>query len=164
MAKGNEIIVSPSPRGVFWEGYVNAALKPGTCVQIDVSEGLGNDGRPDWEAYNTTYDAERRMVAVLLPDHLKGKTATDAYVSGDRCFVYVPAPGEELNMLIANLAGTADDHSFGDFFVINDGDGLLVSATETGGSAAVESEPFQLLEDITDPTADTLAHCIYTGY
>lgn len=159
MAKGNEIIVSANPRGVFQEGTVNGALKPGTCVQIDVSEGLNSQGRPQWEAYNADADGNQRLVAVLLPDTLRGKTATDAYVSGDHCFVYIPAPGEELNMLIADVAGTADDHAFGEILIIDDGTGKLVATT-----GSPESEPFQLLEVITDPEADTLAHCIFTGY
>lgn len=159
MARGNEIIVSANPRGVFLEGTINAALKPGTICQIDVSEGIGNDGRFDWEAYNADADGNRRLIAVLLPDHLRGKTATDAYASGDRCFLYVPVAGEELNCLVANLSGTADDHSFGDLLIVNDGDGLLIATT-----GSPESEPFMLLEAITDPTADTLAHVQYLGY
>ena len=159
MAKGNEILLSANPRGVFLEGYVNAALQPGIVCQMDVSEGLGADGRPDWEAYNTAADGEQRLIAVLLPDQLKGKLATDAYASGDRCFLYVPYAGEELNMLLLDIAGTGDDFAFGDILMVNDGDGKLIATTGTP-----ESEPFQLMEAVTDPVADTLAHCIYTGY
>ena len=159
MAKGNEILLSANPRGVFLEGYVNAALQPGIVCQIDVSEGLGDDGRADWEAYNTAADGEQRLIAVLLPDQLKGKLATDAYASGDRCFLYVPCPGEELNMLLLDIAGTGDDFAFGDILMVNDGDGKLIATT-----GSPESEPFQLMEVVTDPVADTLAHCIYTGY
>lgn len=162
MAKGNNIIVSDKARGVFLEGTINAALKPGTVVQVDVSEGIGADGRFDWEAYDpasVVQNGARRLIAVLLPDKLQGKNATQAYVSGDRCFVYIPAAGEELNMLVENLSGTADDHSFGDLLMVSDGTGKLLAST-----GSPESEPFMLLEDITDPTADTLAHCMFTGY
>ena len=159
MALGAGIILASNPRGVFDEGYVNAALKPGTVVQVDVSEGLGNDGRPDWEAYDAAADGDQRLIAVLLADELKGKLAIDAYVSGDRCFVYMPVAGEHINMLVLNLAGTADDHAFGDILIVNDGDGKLIATT-----GSPESEPFILFEAITDPVADTLAHCVYTGY
>lgn len=159
MAKGNEIIVSANPRGVFLEGTLSGALKPGTVVQIDVSEGIDSNGNFSWEAYNADADGNRRMIAVLLPDTLRGKLATEAYTSGDHCFVYVPAPGEQLNMLIADVAGTADDHAFGELLIVDDGTGKLIATTGTP-----ESEPFMLLEAITDPTTDTLAHCIYTGY
>lgn len=159
MAKGNEIIVSANPRGVFLEGTLSGALKPGTVVQIDVSEGIDSNGNFSWEAYNADADGNRRLIAVLLPDTLRGKLATEAYTSGDHCFVYVPAPGEQLNMLIADVAGTADDHAFGELLIVDDGTGKLIATTGTP-----ESEPFMLLEAITDPTTDTLAHCIYTGY
>lgn len=159
MSLGNSIVISENPRGRFQEGYVNAALKPGTCVQIDVSEGKGTDGRFDWEAYNTSADGEQRLVAVLVEDDMQGYDMTTAYASGGRCKLYFPIPGDELNMLVANLAGTGDDHAFGDILMINDGDGKLIATT-----GSPESEPFQLLEAIVDPTADTLAHCIFTGY
>jgi len=159
MAKGNEIIVSANPRGVFMEGTINGALQPGIVVQLDVSEGLDANGRPDWEAYNAAADGNQRLIAILLPDVNRGKLATDAYVSGDHCFVYVPVAGEEFNMLVGDVAGTGDDHAFGDIMMVDDGTGELVATTGTP-----ESEPFQLLEAATDPTADALMHCIYTGY
>jgi hypothetical protein len=145
MAKGNEIIITVAPRGIFLEGYVNAALKPGTVVQPDVSEGIGDDGRLDWEAYDPgiAQNGARRLIAVLLPDQLKGKLATDAYVSGDRCFIYVPIAGEELNMLVTNLAGTADDHSLGDLLMVGQGTGTLLAS-----AGSPESEPFILMEAI----------------
>lgn len=159
MAKGNEIIVSANPRGVFQEGTINGALKPGTLVQIDVSEGLNAQGRPKWEAFNADADGDQRLIAVLLPDTLRGKLATDAYVDGEHCYVYIPVAGEELNMLVGDVAGTGDDHAFGELLMANDGDGKLVATT-----GSPESESFILLEAITDPTADTLAHCMFTGY
>lgn len=159
MAVGNKIIVSDNPRGRFFEGYVNAALKPGTVVQIDVSEGLGDDLNPDWEAYNADADGNRRIIAVLLEDKFQGKAATTAYASGDRCFVYVPLPGDLLNMLFKNVAGTADDVAFGDLLIVDDGTGKLINNT-----GSPESEPFQAWEDYTDPTADQLIMCWFTGF
>lgn len=159
MAKGNEIVVSENPRGRFTEGTIRTAEKPGTLVQIDVSEGLNANGRPQFEAFDAGADGDQRLIAVLVEDNLSGKIATDAYAAGDQCRVYFPLPGDEINMLVENLAGTGDDHSFGDLLMANDGTGKLVATT-----GSPESEPFQLLEAITDPTADTLAHCIFTGY
>lgn len=160
MAKGNRIIVSAEPKGRFMEGIVSGALVPGTLVQIDVSEGISDaTGRFDWEVFNSDADGDQRLVAVLLEDSLQGKAATAAYVDRDHCFVYVPLPGDELNCIVSNLAGTADDHSFGDLLMIDDGTGELIATT-----GSPESEPFILLEAITDPTADTLAHVMFTGY
>jgi len=166
MAKGNEIIVSANPKGRFLEGVVTGTPKPGTVMEIDWSEAKSN-GRFTWEPYGTTAadgirgvgaDGDRRIIAVLLPDSLQGKAATAAYVTGDRCFLYVPQAGEELNMLVEDVAGTGDDLRVGDIMIVDDGTGKLL---ETTGDP--ESEPFIVLEAVTNPTADTLVHCLYTG-
>jgi len=158
MASGNEIIVSGNPKGVFLEGTVNGTPKPGTVMQINAAqEPVG--GRHDWTAYNVDADGNQRLVAVLLPDSLQGKVATDAYVDGDRCFLYVPAAGEELNVLVANIAGTSDSFAIGDILIVNDGDGLAIATTGTP-----ESEPFVVLETVAAITADTLVHVMYTGH
>jgi len=43
--------------------------------------------------------------------------------------------------------------------MVDDGTGKLIATTGTP-----ESEPFVLLETVTDPTADTLAWTMYSGY
>jgi hypothetical protein len=161
MAKGNEIIVSANPRGVFKEGIVSGTPKPGTCMQIKAATEPVN-GRYTWEAYDQAYDAMPSLVAVLLPDQLQGKTATDAYVTATRCFLYCPAAGEELNCIIENVAGTADDYAIGDRLEINDGTGKLQDAS--AGTGQNYSVPFVVLETITDPAADYLAHVMFTGH
>lgn len=162
MARGNEIIVSANPRGVFMEGFIGEGLtpKPGTVMQIQAATSL-TGGRHTFELYNADADGgmPKGPLYVLLADTLRGKTNTDAYAAGDRAFLYTPVAGEELNMLVANLGGTADDHALGEMLIVDDGTGLLIATTGTP-----ESEPFQLLEAITDPTEDTLAWCMYTGY
>jgi hypothetical protein len=162
MAKGNEIIVSAEPMGRFIEGIVHTALKPGTCVQIQAGTApIG--GRFEWEAYNPDADGNQRLVAVLLHDSLQGKLATDAYVAGDRCFLYCPIAGEELNMLVTDLdTGTTEAWAIGDLMMIDDGTGKLVATT---GSPEMES--FILLEAFDDPTStqtDYLIWCMYTGH
>jgi hypothetical protein len=159
-AKGNSIIVSDSPRGVFSEGYVNAALSPGVVVQIDVSEGEGDDGRFDFEAF-AIGDGLRTAgpIYILLEDIFQGKAMTAAYVSGDRCRVYVPIAGEEFNMILEDVSGTGDDHALGDLFILDAGTGKLIATT-----GSPESEPFMNIAVVTDPTGDTLNHVMYTGY
>ncbi len=162
MARGNEIIVSANPRGVFTEGTLAAITpKPGTVLQIDVSAGIDSNGRFTFELYNADADGARPKgpLYILLPDVNSGKTSTDAYASGAHCFLYTPVAGEEINMLVGDISGTADDHAIGEILIVDDTTGELVATTGTP-----ETEPFMLLETITDPTADTLAHCIYTGY
>jgi len=159
MAKGNSIVLAEEPRGRFVEGTITGTPKPGTIMQIDVSEGLNYNGRPTYEVYTPGTDGNRRMIAVLLPDELLGKTATDAYANGDHGFLYIPAVGEELNVLFGNVSGTADDVAFGDLMIVVSGSGKVIPTT-----GSPESEPFQALEAITDPTADQLLHVIFTGY
>ena len=100
MARGNEIIVSADPQGRHLEGYVSGTPAPGTVMQIKPGiEPIA--GAYTWEPFNADADGDQRMIVILLPDQLQGKTATDAYADGDRCFLYCPLPGEELNVLVA---------------------------------------------------------------
>lgn len=158
MARGNGIVVSAQPRGVFLEGYVSGTPKPGTLMQIQAGTALDDTGRPTFEAFNTDADGDRRLVAVLLEDALQGKLATDAYATGDRVRLYCPLPGEELNVLKGDVAGTGDDFTVGQLLIIDDGTGKVIGTT-----GSPESEPFICLEAVTDPTADQLVHVVCTG-
>lgn len=166
MAKGNKIVVSEAKKGVHLEGYITGAIKPGTCMEIDWSVTPVN-GDFYWEPFGITAadgirgvaaDGDRRLVAVLLPDPNTGQASTTAYVTGARCYMYVPVAGETLNMLIDDISGTGDDLRIADILMIDDGTGRLI---ETTGDP--ESEPFKVLEVLTDPVVDTLLHCMYTG-
>lgn len=160
MARGSEIIVSTEPHGHFVEGIIDTAESPGTIVQLDVSQNMVG-GRWHWVVYNADADGGRPKgpFIVLREDHLQGKTATDAYVAGTRAFGYIPLPGDELNLLLANLTGTADDHTKGEMLIIDDTTGKMIATT-----GSPETEVAMLLETITDPTADQLVWCIWTGY
>jgi hypothetical protein len=155
----NEILLSNDPKGRFIEGIVYGTPKPGTCLEIKA----GVDaicGRLTYQAYQPGTDGEQRLVLVLLPDQLQGKTPADAYVTGTRCFLYAPIPGEELNMLVmAAGTGTGNAMAVGNVLTVNSGDGLLIATTSTP-----EMEPFQVIEDVADVTAEgTLVPCMYTG-
>lgn len=157
--KGNEIILSNDPRGRFLEGIVSGTPKPGTIMQLQAgTEPVG--GRHTWEVFNQASDGTVALIAVLLPDALQGKLATDAYVSGTRCFLYCPVAGEELNVLVAHAGtGTGDAIAIGDRFMVDDGTGLLIA--NSGGA----SVPFIALETLDDVVATgTLCHCMYTGH
>lgn len=160
MARGNNIIVNASG----WEarkreGYITTAEKPGTIVQIDPTVAL-KGGRHTFKVYQPGADGESPLgpYFVLLNDYLQGKLATDAYAAGARCYVYTPLAGDEVNLLVANLAGTGDDHAAGEKLMVDTGTGKMIATTGTP-----ESEPAVLLEAITDPTADTLAWCMWAG-
>ena len=159
MAQGNEIVVTAEPRGQFLEGIVSGTPKPGTVMQVAAAT-EPQSGRFTWEVYNADADGNQRIIAVLLPDALQGKTATDAYVTGSRCFLYCPLPGELLNMLLQDVAGTGDTYAIGDIFIVDDGTGKLIATT-----GSPEAEPFVLMETISTPlAADALELCMFTGY
>lgn len=163
MAKGNEIIVSADPKGVFIEGTISGALKPGICMQVKAATEPTQGNNYTWEAFNQASDGTLALVAVLLPDQLRGKLATDAYVDGDHCFLYCPVAGEHLNMLVADVAGTGtsstENKAIGDRMMIDDTTGKLVD--DSSGA----SVPFIIMETQAEPiSADALIRCMYTGH
>ena len=168
MAKGNRIVVTPCPRGRFEEIIVVGTPKPGTCMYPTNTADV-EGGHASMEPAGTTgalgmgADGDQIPVAVLVycADHAAcppGRTADDAYVSGERGAVYYPEDGEELNVLFGNASGTADDVTIGMKLMINDGDGKVIPTT-----GSPESEPFVAREAITDPTADQLLWVRYAG-
>lgn len=162
MARGNRIVVTAEPKGQFVQGYLGAGLtpKPGTILQKQTATAL-KGGRETWELYNADADGGRPKgpFIVLIEDYLQGQLASTAYAAGAFAFGYIPLPGDELNLLVANIAGTADDHAVGEMLIVDDTTGLLIATTGTP-----ETEVAQLNEAITDPTADTLAWCTWTGF
>jgi len=164
MAKGNCIVVSANPRGVFMEGYVASGQTPypGTIMQIDPTVDLIN-GRNTFKIYDRDADGDRPKGAiyVLRENYLLGKDKDTPYAPGDLCFLYAPLQGEELNVLVKNLSGTgtADDYVKGELMTIDDGTGMLI---RTVGSP--ETEPFTLKESSTDTTANVLLWCEFSGY
>ena len=168
--KGNQILVTDNPRGRQIEGIIAGTPKPGTVMQIVRGTAADGSGRHTWEPYGTTAasgnegvaaDGDKRVIAVLLEDLEQGKTYNDAYVTGTRCFLYFPAMGEELNMLVENQTGTGsnDDYGVGDLLQVDDGTGKLI---QTDSNA--ESEPFQILEAAADVAADAHYWVMYTGH
>lgn len=161
MARGNDqIIVTANPRGIFMEGFIASGQtpKPGTIMQIDASVALSS-GRHTYKLYDRAADGDQPQGAfwVLLPQ--LHRSVTTAYAAGEPCHLYSPVAGEELNLLVANLAGTGDDHALGEILMVDDGTGLLIATT-----GSPETEVAVLLEAITDPTADTLAWVQWTGH
>ncbi|MCK9570500.1 hypothetical protein M0R72_16250 [Candidatus Pacearchaeota archaeon] len=162
MAKGNCIVVEANPRGKFCEGIVSGTPYPGTIMQIKAAtEPVG--GRFTYEAYNRDADGNRPQgpLYVLCEDKLQGKAATAAYADGDRCFLYCPLAGDELNVLVS-AAGTStgDSQAIGGLLIVNDGDGTCVATT-----GSPESEPFVVMETTSDVVAaGTLTWVRHTGY
>ena len=158
--KGSQILITGAPMGYRGECTISGTPKPGTCITVLAATEPVN-GRFTYEAYNADADGNQRKVAVLLEDFLQGFAYTRAYVTGERAFYYEPLPGDELNMLVADVSGTGadQDHGIGEVFIIDDGTGKLIATTGTP-----ESEPFVCMETITDQTADLWVWCQFTGY
>lgn len=161
MSRGNSIFITPEPKGRFIEGYVNTgeAPKPGQIVQTDPTQSrIG--GRFVLPLYNVAADGSRPSgpFIVLTEDALQGRLMTTAYAAGERCFGYVPAAGEELNLLWANVSGTATIAA-GTVGIVQDGTGKIIATASTP-----ETEVCLLLENIVDNTADQLAWCEWTGH
>lgn len=160
-ARGNRIILTPD-RGFWVEGIVNAGetFYPGMGVQMDPSQAL-QGGRHVHKIYNADADGGRPKgpIIIVTEDIKQGKNTGDSYAAGERFQGFIPLPGCELNLLLENIAGTADDHAAGEILMLNDGTGKWIAAT-----GSPETEPAMHLDTVTDPTADTLSWCVWTGY
>jgi len=154
MAKGNGILLAAHPRGIFLEGICGEIFSPGNLLQLDAAVEPVN-GRYTFEEWDGTADGEQAIVIVAMPDKLQGRTADTAYAAGDRCFAYVPCPGEELNVMVQASAGAL---AIGAKLIRDDATGTLILTTGTP-----EQEPFIILETASDPASDSLIHCMATG-
>lgn len=164
--KGNEIIASTEPRGVFLEGIISGTPKPGTMMQVKASTEPVN-GKFTYEAYApATGDGAPQVTIVLREDHLQGKGVDDAYETGKRGFLYVPAAGEMLNVRKADISGTGsatEDLNIGEKLLIVDGTGK-VSPVAVGIANAGVKYPFTAMETITDQPAEMLVYCMFNGH
>lgn len=153
MARGQRIVVCADPKGMFEWGYLGGAYSPGTVLQRDPTVAL-KGGKHTYVPYTPGADGANPKGGywVLIEDLMQAKTNVTAYASGDFAPLYSPRMGEELNLLVADVAGTADDHLLGEKMMLKSGTGKLIV---TSGTPA--DEVAQLQEAITDPTADTLA-------
>ncbi len=168
MASGNKIMVSTDPRGKRLEFIISGTPKPGTRVQIKAAtEPVG--GRHTVEVWNPSggdgsWDGP---VMILDIDELLGKTVDDAYVSGTRGFVWVPHPGDEINVRKADISGTGsatEDLDIGEKLMSVAGTGFVSPVTVGAASAATPlSYPFISLETLVDQAAEQLVHCLTTG-
>lgn len=152
MPRGNRIVVNPDSRGQYQWGYLTTAEKPGTVHQVDPSVAL-KAGKHTYKVYQPGVDGENPLGAywVLVENLLQGQDATTAYAAGDFVKFYCPLAGDELNLLLKDVAGTADDHTKGEKMMVDHATGKLIATT-----GSPEDEVAVALETITDPTADQL--------
>lgn len=145
MAHGNPvacIVVSAEPRGVFLEGTIGDTSAPGTKMVMQYGTAFVG-GRPTWVRYGSggtvpaAADGDPRMTAILCEDKQDGIGPTTAYAIGQRCFLYVPLPGEEMNILCAPEVGTGSANAFhiGDRFICQHTTGQYVTTSTSSVNA-----------------------------
>ena len=159
MARGTEILVTSDPKGVRTTGILSGTPKPGTCMEIVPATAVSDNGHFTYRAYTSGTDGTRQTVYVLDRNKSYGALATTAFTTGAIIQMYTPLAGEHLNVLKGDVSGTADDFAVGDLLIIDTGTGKVILTT-----GSPESEPFQCLEAVTDPTADQLVWVCATGY
>lgn len=162
--KGNQILVSAPIEGRMQEGILDTTgtPKPGTVVQKKAGTAPDGNGHFIWTEFNRDADGNRPAGALgVLLEKGEGYSYADAYADGDHCFVYLPLPGDQLNMLwSAAGTGASDAIDELDLGIVDDGTGLLVATT-----GSPEIEPFAALEAVADVVATgTLVWSEFTGY
>lgn len=160
--KGSKILLSEEPRGRFLEGVVSGTPLPGTIMQIVAGTAMNDRGRHTWEVYNRSADGEQPQgpFAVLL-ERGEGYIYSDAYVTTHQCFLYIPEPGDEMNLLWATSGtGTGDSLTVGQIGIVEDGTGYIIDTT-----GSPETEVCISMEALTDTVATgTLAWCMWSGH
>lgn len=152
MSSKNVIILSNEPRGRFIEGIVDGTPVPGNIMQIKAAtEPVG--GRHTWLLAAPGTDFLKVLFAIALEDALQGKLVTDAYVTGKRIFLYVPIPGEEVNVICGEVAGTGNTYAIGDRLAINATGGYLIP--DGGG---VKHTMAVVMETVTQVASAHLTH------
>lgn len=133
--------------GIWMEGIIDDTSLPGTCMEVTPASTPVN-GRQHYRAVQSGVTGNPRQAIVLLEDPEQGFTYKQAYVAGTRCFLYIPNPGDELNVLFAPQQGTgsADVVTIGERLVIEVGSSVngMVAIQNTAANAA----EFQALERI----------------
>jgi hypothetical protein len=133
--RGNEILLSAEPKGRYVEGIISGTPLPGSLMEV-VPGCTPVGGRLTYRAYS---GSKQPTNLILLPDHLEGATATTAYVSGSRGFMYTMLSGDEANLLVGQTAGTGAAVAIGDQLEGEPG-GLLIPLAGTGSASYTAQE------------------------
>ena len=158
--RNSTIILNPEPKGVFKEGQLAVAAYPGTFVTLKRSVTTLVGGRHTWEPFQTTQgaDGDLNLTCVLYEDWGQGAMYNTQYAANSRFRGYCPLPGEELNCLLKDIAGTGDVHNFGEILEIDAVSGKLIVSTNAATLAK-----FQLLEQVGAISTDTWVWVQYLG-
>ncbi len=151
MSRGSGIILSSNPKGVFLSGIAGDTSKPGTIMQVALAtERIGNNFTYIASAPGT--DGYKVLCAVMIESSKFGLSVGTAAVSGQLIEMYVPASGEDINVLVGEVAGTGNSYAIGDKLIIDAEDGLLVPFT-----GSPQDTPFIMMETLTQVSGSYLA-------
>jgi hypothetical protein len=125
MSRGNLIVVNGDPRGRRIGGVIDDTSAPGTIMQINAGVAM-TGGRHHWIAAAPGTDGKEVLKAVLLEDIKLGRTMTTAYAIGEHITLYHMLPGDEVNLLWGEVAGTGNTCAIGDRFIVDAESGLIV--------------------------------------
>lgn len=156
--RGNKILITENPRGRFIGGVISGTPLPGTIMQILAGTAVNGNGDHTWTAYNRSADGDNPQGPyALLLERGEGYDYETAYETGGQGFLYIPLPGDEMNVLwTTSGTSTGDSLTVGQIGMVDDGTGFIIDTT------GVESEPFMAMEALTDTTATgTLAWVIF---
>jgi hypothetical protein len=175
----NSVVLRPCPTGLRIEGVAYAlnvnAIYPGTCISLITG---GFPSSPN----NTGYDAGQRLpwqpwsigdnapglIAVADVDWLQGKVPTNPQDSGRRFPIYIPMPGDELNMRVAVPAGTTFTPNIqaGTYMNPQIGTGFLVPIPSSG-TTGYNTRPFITMENLVPEGVGLqpeFVRVMFTGY
>lgn len=153
--KGSDIIANGNcPNGRFIEGIISGTPAPGVAMEVVPGTEPVN-GKYTYRIATAGSTGDRRAVTMLLEDNLQGVPADlnggNTYTSGRQGRLYAPINGDEINVLVKNIAGTADSHAIGDQLMIDVGTGKFIVQ-----DTAAHFAPFTLQETSAALTLDTL--------
>lgn len=158
---GNNIILSERPMGRRIDGVAyQTAMFPGTCLQIVAGVGPDNGNRYTWRPWNRTTGFQG-LIAIADVDWNQGFTVDNpGYQIGRRFPIYLPLPGDEINMLLAELIGTTGDPAIalGDELAAQTGTGQLIKTA--AGTAGGTQHQFEAMETLATALGREWCHVI----
>ena len=165
--KGNNIVVNgehgKGRRLPLFNG-TSAVLYPGTVMQLDTSVAL-RAGVSTAVVYNRDADGNRPagpyIVATEEYGRLAGRTIDDTIADGEQFGGYVPLPGDDLNLMVADAdTGTStNDVAVGTLMIVDDGTGYLIATT-----GSPESEVALMMDAANNLSGAALNWVQWTGY
>lgn len=104
---GANTIVLRGDYGEHEEGKLLVAASPGMNVVLaanfsEQERDCYTVGGTDYIGTGTGVTTTKAPIKILKEDALQGRTVDDAYSAGDPGFIYIPKPGDKLQVLVAS--------------------------------------------------------------